>query len=311
MPKREKNLSPRLWCAPLLLALLCAGPALAQEPLTKTTLVVPLGETPVKVNVYERRGASVTFVAPHHNEQTALAAAKEAVARKGGRLVEVESFDERGRPARRLSFALRAKHYSVDPNRIFTANGRRCGRVAPEADAAVRAFADGLLKIIFAPGGDRLRDGEPFVVAVHNNGDVGEKPPQERDADLTAAAFVRGGAARPFARGAFQEQAAGVYLSNLENDEDNFVFLSTPRLLWPFAERGFNVVVQKPAAELQDAGCGVDDGSLSVYSARHRIPYVCLEADAAHGAERQRQMLAAVYPLLPAAAAAASTGGLK
>jgi hypothetical protein len=77
---------------------------------------VPLGETSVKVNVYERRGASVTFVAPHHNEQTALAAAKEAVAGRGGRLVKVESFDERGRPARRLSFALRGKPYSVDPN---------------------------------------------------------------------------------------------------------------------------------------------------------------------------------------------------
>ena len=78
------------------------------------------------------------------------------------------------------------------------------------------------------------------------------------------------------------------------------MFLSTPRLLWPFAERGFNVVVQKPAAGLQDARCGVDDGSLSVYSARRGIPYVCLEADAARGGPRQRQMLAAVYQLLPA-----------
>jgi hypothetical protein len=312
MPKQEKSFRRRLFCAPLLLALLYAGPAAAQDALVKTTQTVALGETAVRVNIYERRGARVTFVAPHHNEQTALKAAREAVGRHGGRLVEVESFDERGRPARRVSFALGGKPYSLDPNRVFTANGRRCGGLAPEADAAVRLFADGLLKIIFAPGGDRLRDGEHFIVAVHNNSDVDEKAPHEKAGDLTAAAFVRGVGARPVSRGAFHEQAAGVYLSNLENDEDNFVFLSTPRLIGPFAEGGFNVVVQKAAAELQDARCEVDDGSLSVYSAQRRIPYICLEADAAHGWQRQSQMLAAVYQLLPefkAAEAADATDG--
>jgi hypothetical protein len=225
----------------------------------------------------------------------------------------VESFDEQGRPARRVSFALGGKPYSLDPNRVFTANGRRCAGLPPEADAPVKLFADSLLKIIFAPGGERLRDGERFIVAVHNNGDVDEKAPHERAGDLTAAAFVRGVDARPLARGAFHEQAAGVYLSNVENDEDNFVFLSTPRLIGPFAEGGFNVVVQKAAAGLRDARCGVDDGSLSVYSAQHDIPYVCLEADAAHGWQRQRQMLAAVYQLLPesdAPEAAVAAGGV-
>jgi hypothetical protein len=99
--------------------------------------------------------------------------------------------------------------------------------------------------------------------------------------------------------GAFHEQAAGVFLSNLEGDEDNFVLLSTPEFLPFFAERGFNAVVQKPAAMLRGAGCDIDDGSLSVYSSLQNIPYINLEADAQTGGPRQRQMLEAVHQLLP------------
>ena len=292
-------------CRSLLFAasclLLCVAPAAAQGTLRLTQRTVLLGETAVTVNVYEKEGGLVTFFAPHHNERNAAEAAREAVARNGGRLVEIVSRDESGRPARNLRFSLRGRGYAVDPNRIFTENGRRCG-VAPEAGPAVKGFADGLLGIVFADGGGRLRDGESVVVAVHNNADSDEKIGPERAADLTAASFLRAGASNNFSHGAFQEQAAGVYLSNRETDEDNFVLISTPRLMTHFAERGFNVVVQKPATELRDERCGIDDGSLSVYSSLRGIPYVNLEADARSGGPRQREMLEAVYELLPQAA---------
>jgi hypothetical protein len=287
----------RLLPAAVFCCLLCAAAAAAQDTPQLTRRTVMLGETAVTVNVYENEGARVTFFAPHHNERGAAWAAREAVARRGGRLVEVVSLDEAGRPARNLRFRSRGRSYAVDPNRIFTVNGRRCA-VAPEAVAAVEGFADALLEIIFATGGGRLRDGESLIVAVHNNADSGEKAGRERAADLTASAFLR--AARPdsFSHGPFHEQAAGVFLSNREEDEDNFVLVSTPRLVAHFAERGFHVVVQKPAAELRDKGCGIDDGSLSVYSSLQGIPYVNLEADARTGGLRQREMLEAVYELL-------------
>lgn len=293
--KRQRR---RLLSAAAFCCLLCVAPAAAQGTLRQTQRTVTLGETAVTVNVYEKDGARVTFFAPHHNERNASVSAREAVARRGGRLVEVVSYDEKGVPARNLRFRLRGKSYAVDPNRIFTENGRRCG-VAPEAEPAVKGFAEGLLELVFDAGGKRLRDGESFVVAVHNNADSDEKHGRERAADLTAAAFLRAGRSSNFSHGAFQEQAAGVYLSNREADEDNFVLLSTPRLMAAFAESGFNVVVQKPAAELQDKRCGIDDGSLSVYSARLGIPYVNLEADARTGGPRQREMLEVVYELLP------------
>ena len=295
--KRCRRLLPAAFCL-----LLCVAPAAAQGTLRRTQRTVLLGETAVTVNVYEKEGGRVTFFAPHHNERNAAVAARDAVARGGGRLVEVVSYDETGRPARSLRFRFRGRSYVVDPNRIFTGNGRRCA-VAPEAVTAVEAFADGLLEIVFAAGGKRLRDGESLLVAVHNNADSDGKIGRERAADLTASAFLRAGRPDNFSHGVFHEQAAGVYLSNREADEDNFVLASTPLLMTHFAVRGFHVVVQKPAAELHDKGCGVDDGSLSVYSALQGIPYVNLEADARTGAPRQREMLEAVYELLPKATA--------
>lgn len=121
---------------------------------------------------------------------------------------------------------------------------------------------------------------------------------------MTAAAFVKELRAGTNFRGAFEAQAAGVFLSNQEEDEDNFVLVSTPRLVGFFAGRGLNVVLQKPAAQLRDGGCALDDGSLSVYSALSDIPYVCLEADASGGGARQAQMFEAVYQLLKEAGAA-------
>ncbi len=283
----------------LLTAIFCCLPTAGQaQEAAKTVKTFKLGGTDVKVNVYERAGAAVTLFAPHHNEQGALRAARAAVAARGGRFVEVEALDEAGAPARRLRFRVGPKGYSVDPNRIYTANGRKCLNLPPDAEAAVKAFADELLALLFAPGGASLREGESLFVAVHNNGDVEKSAVTERDSDLSAVAFVRPLRSRETFRGAFEESAAGVYLSNVEEDEDNFIIVTEPRLLGPFAARGFNVIVQKAAPQLRAPGCSLDDGSLSVHAAFNNIPYVNLEADIVGGAARQRQMLEAVYDFI-------------
>lgn len=286
-----------LLLAPALCCLLAGTPARAQGPAAKTVRTIMLGETPVRVNVYERAGAAVTLFSPHHNELLARETAREAVAARGGRFVEVEALDEAGAPARRLRFRVGGRSYSVDPNRIFTPQGRRCGGFPEDAERAVGAFAEGLLGLLFARGGG-LRRGERVFVAVHNNADVEGRNAGGRDKDLTAVTFLRPLKSRTAFSGAFEEQAAGVYLSNAEEDEDNFVIVTEARFVGFFAARGFNVVLQKPAAQLRDSDCSVDDGSLSVYAAFKNTPYLNLEADASTGAARQRQMLGAVYELL-------------
>ncbi len=204
-------------------------------------------------------------------------------------MIEIESYDAKGSPARYITFTANGKTYTIDPNRIFTANGRSCNASLSEVDAAVASFAAGVL--------DLLRIDGKFLVAVHNNTDVDSKAESSKPGDLTAYAFVKASFSKELAHGIFQDQADGVYLSNTEDDQDNFVFLSGPRYVGYFAEKGFNVVVQKSAAKLNSQKCSVDDGSLSVYSAQQNISYICLEADAVSGGYRQRQMLEAVYQL--------------
>ncbi len=263
----------------------------------KSTRKLQLGESEVSVNIYENLGANITFFAPHHNEQIGLNLAKDFVNKKGGRLVEIESADEKGNPMRYLKFNYGGKIYTIDPNRIYTDNGRNCN-VAAEVREPVKIFADELLKIFLAPDGKTLRQGEQSIVAVHNNTDVSAKTLNAQTNDLTAVSFIKGQSTDNLVHGAFEAQADGVFLSNTETDEDNFVFLSTPAHIGYFAEKGFNVVVQKSAARLQSKLCTVDDGSLSVYSSQNSLPYICLEADGVSGYFRQRQMLEAIYALL-------------
>ena len=258
----------------------------------KTTQRFSLGETEIKINLYENTGSNVTFFSPHHNEQIARNLAREFVEKNGGRLVEIESFDDKGRPSRYLNFKIGSKTFSLDPNRIFTDNGRSCDALPAEIDLLVKDFADKLLKVIFADG-KGLRSGENFIVAVHNNTDVDSKEEHAKPTDLNALAFVK-----TAGHGAFQSQAEGAFLSNMENDSDNFIFLSSAKYLGFFVEKSFNVVVQKSANKLNSKGCNVDDGSLSVFTAQNNIQYICLEADGANGTFRQRQMFEAVYALL-------------
>ncbi len=263
----------------------------------KRTQQLQLGDAQINVNIYENAGANVTFFAPHHNEQIGLNLAKDYVNRNGGRLIEIESTDERGRPQRYVKFTSGGKNYSIDPNRIYTDNGRSCS-VAPEINETVKNFSDELLKLILDADGKSLRANERFIVAVHNNPDVSAKAQRAQSADLTAVSFIKAQSTKNIAHGAFEAQADGVFLSNTETDEDNFIFLSTPAHIGYFAEKGFNVVVQKPAAKLRSKQCTIDDGSLSVFSAQTAIPYICLEADGISGFARQSRMFEAIYALV-------------
>lgn len=275
--------------------MLMAFPSLAAMKITRHE--IPLGESVVTVNLYENEGAAVTMFAPHYNERIGTLLAIDFVARRGGRLVEIVSTDDRGNLQRNLKFSSLGRNYAIDPNRIFTVNGRNCA-VAPEVRETVAVFANSILKLIFDADGRTLRSGEQFLVAIHNNTDVSSKPVAAQPGDLTAVSFVRAQSTKNLHHGAFEAQADGVFLSNTETDEDNFIFLSSTTHIGHFAGRGFNVVVQKPKISLQSTQCSVDDGSMSVFAAFNDVPYVCLEADGINGAVRQRQMLDAVNELL-------------
>ncbi len=263
---------------PLLIAAIFASSAFGT--VTKREVTVTLPTAAVRINVYEKSGPNIVLFVPHANETAAARLAKDVIARSGGRLIEIVNNDSEGRPARYLRFSKGGRTYQVDPNRIFTPNGRGCA--VPQAvrnDA--EELAARLVELIF-DGGRPLA-----VIAVHNNTDsVGTSG----SADLTAHSFIAGGR--------FSDPAAGVFLSNTENDPDSFVYLTRPADLGHFAAKGFNVVLQRPSVE--SARCSVDDGSFSIFAAKSDINYICLESDQANADVRQKAMLDAVFELFSA-----------
>jgi len=262
----------------------------AEAAMTKTAITIKLGDSDIGINIYENSGSELTFVSLHHNEQTSVNAAKEFIAQNGGRLVELISVNAAGKPQRNVEFTIGGETYKLDPNRIFTENGRRCGSMNGFS-AQIGAFADEFLRLVLGPN----ESGRKFVIALHNNSDADIKPAAARAADLTAISFVRSISKTQ----SFSGQSAGVFISNTETDADNFIFMTDPMKIGYFAGKGFNVVLQKTADELSSKACAVDDGSLSVYAAQNGIDYICLEADAS-GFERQREMIKAVYELFSA-----------
>jgi hypothetical protein len=210
-----------------------------------------------------RRGG-VLLLSLHEDEKTAAAAGLALLPVAGGRFVGLL---HRGR--RELDFTLGAAHYRIDPNRIFSPAGIKAtlahyGEDALSARQSVAAFADSVLS----------RAGfyqASAIIALHNNHPGG----------YSVASYLPGGP--------LSADALAVHLTEGQ-PADNFFYLTDARLFAPLAAQGFNVV-------LQDRNHVSDDGSLSVYAARHGVPYLNVEAGRGQLAA-QTQMLRVALQLL-------------
>lgn len=246
------------WTAVVALGVLaCAMQARAatgQAPYAITTQRIPvrIGATRVHVLVYRSSAPGPTYLNVHEDEQTAVRTALAHLRCCGGRLVEIRHGGDRY-----VRFRLHGRRYKFDPNRIFTDHGARAtlkwlGPYSPEAFAAARAFARRILAI--AGVGSLQR-----IVAVHNN----------TPGHYSAATYLEGA---PDAG-----DAASVYIPH-GADPDDFFFVTSPVMYHALRAEGRHAVV------LQDNRHATDDGSLSVYAARHGI--VCLTVETRQGHRR-------------------------
>ncbi|GEM_PF-1576496 len=273
-------------------------------------------DTEIEVNIYrvkKKRKNPVTFLAIHHNEQTGLNLAKEAVKERGGLLVELVS-KRNNRPQRNVLFKFKEKSMCVDPNRIFSIDGikadllkrkrsttedRECESFSEDPrnltlqeEQTLSEIAEGIAKFsekfldTFLPkkvcarnqrAERRFCKGE-LLVAVHNNTDY-----LINDPNLSIKTYIIG------------EEEAGptesVYLVNNE-DLDNFFLVTNKRIFHRLLnlyepEKQFNISIQKQPPI-------PDDGSLSIKCGRENIDYINIEAQINQGRERQREMIKVV-----------------
>ena len=199
---------------------------------------------------------------PHENETTAKHTALTAIGARGrGCLLALE---HNGR--RRITFDTIDGQADFDPNRIYTAAGRaatlaRSGNTGTAATEITADFAEHLLNRPL---------NTPFIVAMHNNTDGGT--------DIHS-----------YQSGLLGSDSAEVFVAPA-HDPDDYFYTISPQAFAFFKARGFNAVLQNNAQVR-------DDGSLSVYAARHGIGYINVEAQHGHRDE-QAEMLRAVWDYL-------------
>lgn len=209
---------------------------------------IQIGDTTIFLLDRQATAPGLTYLVLHDNEDTASSAALDVIQRQGGRLLELHNGG-----LRNVTFTMKGRNYTFDPNRIFTDAGARATLTefstdTPEAHRAVRALADSILQHLKPEHG-------AVLVTVHNN----------TKGEYSALSYTDGAI--------YGRDAKSVQV-NRHDEIDNFFFVTVPAWFNKIREAGFNVV-------LQDNDHVTDDGSLSVWAGLHDISYVNVEAE--HG----------------------------
>lgn len=183
-----------------------------------------------RVVIQQTVGKGKAYIHVHHNEQTALKAAKAVIRQEGGSLLTLVHSG-----GRNIVFHLNKQRYEFDPNRIFTDKGikktlMQYSSYTPEAHREVKKLAVKIKQLL--PKGK--------IIAVHNNSSYSLKdylPGHELAHDARALNM------------------------NPDNYYRNFYLVTKMSDYLRLKMAGFNGILQKPSA--------TDDGSLSVLLAKN------------------------------------------
>jgi len=217
----------------------------------KTTQIpLSIGDSTVDLILHDSAAPGLTYLNIHDDENTCVRAALDTIKRYGGRVFELKHSGTRN-----ITFTLDGVEYEFDPNRIYSDVGiaatlERFGPVSDEAIVAVRSFGDELLQ--------QIKPDELIVfVTLHNN---------EPSDNYSVNRFAAGGD--------YASEAQQVSV-NTEIDPNDFYFVTEYNHFIQLSQNDQNVV-------LQDNENVTDDGSLSVWSAQHQIPYINIEVQEGH-----------------------------
>ena len=199
----------------------------------------------------------------HDDENTAVRAAKSSLL--SGTLVEIKHGG-----GRNIRFRLNGRTYRFDPNRIYSDTGRyrslaKLSAYSPQADSVVKGFAR------FITG--KLLQSFDTVVTLHNN----------TNGHYSVMNYMPGGPDERDARRVFYAVAT---------DPDDFFYCTDTGIYEAIIRKGFNALWQNNDSV-------TDDGSLSVYCGKNRIPYVNIEAQRGH-LRQQKSMIRVLDSILQA-----------
>lgn len=168
---------------------------------------------------------------------------------------------------RHISFMMDDETYHADPNRMFSARGRRntlkyYGRHSEAAEFHLQCIAEAVLTQLKKQSTDKR------IVALHNN----------TEGALTIHSFDE------------PSTSANIHI-NPGQDPDDFIIVTEILDFVFLAERGYNVTLQSRDVE--------DDGSLSVWCAKNGYRYANIEAQEGH-VDQQAQMIQTIMEMYEA-----------
>ncbi len=210
-----------------------------------------LGEREIVIqeNCYQSCNDKVLFINVHDNEQASRFAADSFLKVNNGMLVHIINDSSRN-----IDFTIGEKKYTIDPNRIFSKAGRLASlRLLSEnkddaAEPYVAYFARQLIKNYITK--------KSLIIALHNNS----------DSNFSIKTYVHLQDSIP--------HSCKIY-TNPDMDEDDFIITSSLDIFRKIKTKKINVV-------WENVSIVKDDGSLSIYCSKHRIPYINVEAQHEH-----------------------------
>ena len=243
--------------------------AIGQPVVANTKDTIGSSTITYQTTCFGKNDRDVVFINVHENENTSVKAAKEVLGVAKKYCVTQLQF----RNMRFITFVHKGKSFTIDPNRIYTAKGALT-TLKKNSHAYAAEIFTAAQKLVVTLGENytsQFVDDKKLVVALHNN--TNGEP-------LSIISYKSGSEA---------DNAAAVNM-NLQQDPDDFFFTTDISVFNFLKQKGFNVA-------LQDNEKVLDDGSLSVYAGKKKIPYINIEAQVGHIAE-QKKMIEAVLEYL-------------
>ena len=235
----------------------------SQNTSTMNKKTIVLGDSSVILHSkISNSKSNILFLNIHEDEHTSIEAVEHF-----SRTTPINFIHLQHNKTRRIHFSSKKTTYSVDPNRIYTAKGRKA-TIEPSKSFKFRPnrIAKKLAKEII-----NIVNQYSVIVTMHNNTDVNYSIksylPGEDESQNTADVFVS---------------------SNW--DTDDFVYTTNKAYFDYLKQADVNVI-------LQDNTGYVNDGSLSVYCGKKGIPYLNIEAQKGHLKEQIR-LVEIVYGML-------------
>jgi len=189
----------------------------------------------------------VTFLNVHEDEQTSIQALENFALEHPINFCYFRHSGER-----RIQFSVNDSSCSIDPNRMFTNEGRRKtlengGFLSPAAERELQIFANSFL--------NKLPKAE-VIVALHNN----------TPDNYSIQSYLPDSS---------EAQNTGLLYINPEMDPDDFIYTTDSLLFSLFRKHKVNAILQDPSNF-------VDDGSLSVYCGLNKMRYINIETEHGH-----------------------------